>query len=63
MYLDTDLDVDSDGNGDPADDWVTSAEGITIERTLTSVKLRFDAYETIFTKDFKVIMIDGNDNI
>lgn len=63
MYVDTDISIDSDGNGNPSDDRDISAEGITLERSLTFVRIRFDAFDELIQKRIKVIMIDVNDNI
>jgi hypothetical protein len=71
MHVDIDTLVDSDGNGNPSDDrdisvvWNGDAfmEWITLEKSLTFVRLRFDAFDELIQKRIKVIMIDVNDNV
>jgi len=55
--------IDSDWNWNPSDDRDISAEWITLERSLTFARLRFDAFDELIQKRIKVIMVDVNDNV
>lgn len=63
MYIDADLEVDSDQNWNPSDDRDIQAEWVQLERSLSYVRLRFWPFDDLVRKKIKVIMIDHNDNI
>jgi hypothetical protein len=58
------LKLDSDNDGNPTNDKDSvSKANIEVQLTKTSLKLRVLAFDSIFTKNIRLYMLDSNNNL
>jgi hypothetical protein len=64
VYIDSNLKVDSDWDGNPANDKDSiSKANIEVQLSSTSLKLKILPFDSIFTKNIRLYMVDKNNNI
>lgn len=64
VYIDSNLKVDSDNDGNPANDKDSiSKANIEVQLSSTSLKLKILPFDSIFTKNIRLYMVDKNNNI
>lgn len=61
VRVDFDFATDNDEDGDPRNDEDT--DGINIIQTPLSIKIEFGQYETLFERQIRIFLEDGNGNI
>lgn len=64
VYIDSNLKIDSDNDWNPVNDRdSTSKSNIEIQLSKTSLKLKILAFDNIFTKNIRIYLVDGNNNV
>lgn len=60
FFIDFNLEIDSDGDGDPKND--RDMENISIQKTLNALRVSFGPYDSLFKKKIGIWASDMNDN-